>query len=48
MDCSMIIEAWNRKNLTQQELSELSGISLRTIQRLEKGMLFLDHIQLEK
>ncbi len=26
-----------KKNLTQQELSELSGISLRTIQRIEKG-----------
>lgn len=37
MDNSIIIEARNRKNLTQQELSELSGISLRTIQRLEKG-----------
>lgn len=37
MDSSSIIEARNRKKLTQQELSELSGISLRTIQRLEKG-----------
>ncbi len=27
----------DKKNITQQELAELSGISLRTIQRIEKG-----------
>ncbi len=37
MDSSVIIAARNRKNLTQQELSNLSGISIRTIQRLERG-----------
>lgn len=28
----------NQRNLTQSELSELSGISIRTIQRMEKGL----------
>lgn len=32
-----ILEIRNRKGLTQEKLSDLSKINLRTLQRIEKG-----------
>lgn len=35
---SKLKEIRNQRSLTQEELSEVSGISIRTIQRIEKGL----------